>query len=345
MGRRSDPRWRDVASAELAAEAIGSSDPRGPVLVVWDSTDLLAGELAAMGFAVDRWRRMDTAGPGGVEPGSAWPEAGRYRTIAIRLPRSREALRLALHAAASVTEPGGVIFVYGSKDEGIGSSASRMEPLLGSVETVATGKRCRVLSARWDPGTPRDEPLHGSLSAWRSVSRIDLGGGEEEWVSYPGTFAGDRLDPGTGLLLRNLPPPDGGARVLDYGAGTGVLAAAVVRAVPGVRLVLVEPDALARAAASENLPEARFASVTEWPAAGPFDLVVSNPPYHEGKAESLDLIEALVRGAARCLAPGGEMRVVVQRRLPVGRMLEGAFARVDVVADEGPYRVWTASAT
>jgi 16S rRNA G1207 methylase RsmC len=54
-------------------------------------------------------------------------------------------------------------------------------------------------------------------------------------------------------------------------------------------------------------------------------------------------LEELVRGAVDCLASGGELRLVIQRRLPAGRMLEEAFARVDVVADEGPYRVWAAS--
>jgi 16S rRNA (guanine1207-N2)-methyltransferase len=130
---------------------------------------------------------------------------------------------------------------------------------------------------------------------------------------------------------------------LDFGAGTGILAAGVRSRFPEASLVLVEPDALARAAAAENVPGARFAGAASWPDEGPFDAVVSNPPYHQGKAETLQVVRSLVEGARTALAPGGELRLVVQRRHPVEALLGAAFRVVDVVADEGPYRVWAAS--
>jgi 16S rRNA (guanine1207-N2)-methyltransferase len=186
------------------------------------------------------------------------------------------------------------------------------------------------------------------LSEWREVGEVDLGDGPRPWVRYPGTFARRGLDPGTALLLGHLPagvPASGGGagRVLDFGAGTGILAAGVRSRFPEASLVLVEPDALARAAAAENVPGVRFAEAGSWPDQGPFDAVVSNPPYHQGKAETLQVVRRLVEGARTALAPGGELRLVVQRRHPVEALLGAAFRVVDAVADEGPYRVWAVS--
>lgn len=352
MGRRSDPRWRDEAAAGLMASAVPGLGLSGPALVVEDGEPAVTDALAGVGIEAVGWSRFDR--PGGM-PGSAWPPPGPFRSVLIRLPRTRESLEFALHAALSVTRPGGRVLVYGATDEGIASTPRWLEPLLGRVAVRENARRCRVLEGVWtgapsmpetaDPageGGPAVLP-RGALPLWRKVQEVDLGWGSVPWVSYPGTFAQGRLDPGTALLLGHLPEVPAGGRVLDFGAGTGVLAAGVLRARAGTRVALVEPDALAREAARENVPEASFLSLEAWPDAGPFHAVVSNPPYHVGKGETLEVVEALVAGSARCLAPEGVLRLVVQRRLPVEGLLRKAFREVRVMTDEGPYRVWCAA--
>lgn len=314
----------------------------GPVLVVDDPEPAVARALAAAGVETAAWNRMDRAGVG---PGTPWPPPGPFPAVCLRLPRSREALEFALHAALSVTRPGGRVFVYGANDEGIGSTPGRLEGLVGPVAQRANARRCRVLEGRWGGGaTPASGiRLRAPLSAWREVREVDLGWGPIPWAAYPGTFAGGRLDPGTALLLRALPTVPEGARVLDFGAGTGIVAAAVRRGSPGAEVILLEPDALAREAARENVPGARFATLEGWSREGPYRAVVSNPPYHLGKGESMEVVASLVTGSAGALARGGELRLVVQRRLPVEALLRGAFGEVEALTDEGPYRVWRAA--
>ncbi len=329
---------RDEAAVALALAELEAAPPQGAVLVVEDPQDDLAQAVRRGGGAVESWHRR--AGPGRI--GAPWPPPGPFELAAIRLPKAKDEMEMALHAAASVVRPGGRIWLYGAKDEGIRSAARRVEPLLGRVATLAVGGHARLLEARRPEVVP---DLRDALRDWRGVFELDTPWGRARWVSYPGAFAHGRLDAGTALLLRNLPPLRDDARVLDYGAGTGILAAGVLHASPASEVVLLEPDAVAAEAARENVPAGTVVVGAGWAdaPAGRFDAIVSNPPYHQGKRETLAEVEALVAGSRAALAGRGVLRFVVQRRLPVEALLASDFRRVEVVADEGPYRVWEAA--
>jgi 16S rRNA (guanine1207-N2)-methyltransferase len=317
------------------------------------------GDAAAAGGAeVTRWSRRRT----GAAP---WPPQGRFDLVALRQPRAREELEMLLHVAADRLRPGGRLLVYGANDEGIKSAPNRIAPLFGQVGTLATGGHARLLGAR----RPAEVGgVRATMGDWRRVSRLRLPwqvdtAPPKEWVSWPGIFAHGRLDEGTALLLRHLPvvgpatgegeaggvDPGGsgghrvGARVLDWGAGSGFLGAGVLAAAPGAQVTLVELDALAAAAAKENVTGARVVQGDGWEALGhlaPFDVLVANPPYHRGKEESMSEVVRLLAGIPGGMAPGGIARLVVQRRLPLEGVLSRAFRSVSVVADEGPFRVW-----
>lgn len=335
---------RDEAASTLAARELEALPPTGAVLVVGDPLDRVAEAARSAGARVVHWDRTARRGSGRVA--RAWlPDDGPYALAALRLPTSWEAFEMAVHASLGVLEPGGRLLVYGANDEGVRSAPRRLEPLVGRVGTLAVGGHARLLGAVRPASV---EGLRPALADWRELVRLELPWGAADWVSYPGVFAHGRLDPGTALLLEHLPPFDDGCRVLDYGAGTGVLGAGVRHATAEVDLTLLEIDALAAEAARENVPGATIRVGDGWSALDAherYDVVIANPPYHRGKEETLAEVEALVAGAAERLLPRGALRLVVQRRHAVGELLERRFDRVRVVADGGPYRVWEGSAS
>jgi release factor glutamine methyltransferase len=82
--------------------------------------------------------------------------------------------------------------------------------------------------------------------------------------------------------LRGLPEP----RVLDIGTGSGAIALAIVDEHPGARVTATDSSEEALAVARENLLRTGLAGRVELVCGdlfagvvGPFDLVVSNPPY------------------------------------------------------------------
>jgi release factor glutamine methyltransferase len=125
--------------------------------------------------------------------------------------------------------------------------------------------------------------------------------------------------------LRDLRRP----RVLDVGTGSGAIALAIADEHAGARVTATDTSEEALAVARENLLRTRLdervelvhGDLVEGPA-GPFDLVVSNPPYvSPGELDSLqpeireheprealigeDVTSAIAQGVRELLRPGG----------------------------------------
>ncbi|MGW8265401.1 MAG: methyltransferase [Longimicrobiales bacterium] len=336
MGSRGrSPGWRDEAAAALLVRYLGGIRPGGPTLVLGDPLPDVADHLCNRGLEVYAWNRRAFDG----RRATPWPPDGPFGTAALRLPRAKEELAMTLHGAAGALTPGGTILVYGAKDEGIGSVSRHLGPLFDGVETVAVGGHCRVLRARL---RARLEGHRGRLQDWRELGRLEYGSVGQAWVSYPGVFAHGHLDPGTRLLLDALPDIREDGRILDYGCGSGVVAAVVRSRNPQVRLDLLDIDAVALEAARENVPGCRLLLGDGLPSGPgePFDAILSNPPFHRGKAEEPEMILRLIRGSPPLLAEEGGLVLVAQRRILLESALREAFERVGVRAEGSGFRVW-----
>ncbi|ORM30550.1 HemK2/MTQ2 family protein methyltransferase [Williamsia sp. 1135] len=160
------------------------------------------------------------------------------------------------------------------------------------------------------------------------------------------------------LLLTALAECDlvAGRRVLDLCTGSGVLAVgAAVLGAARVSAYDIAPRAVlatrANAAAAGVVVEAHKGSLHEALGAGPYDVVVSNPPYvpadtlsdagvgltrtwHGGR-DGRSLLDPLCVSAPDLLAPGGTMLLVQSEFSDVDRSLIGLRAgglRAEVVA-------------
>ena len=135
------------------------------------------------------------------------------------------------------------------------------------------------------------------------------------------------------------------ARVLDYGCGSGVIGAAtlaqepsIVRRHAGQRYRRSGGGTRERARRHARVAGTRVADA----GCTAYAAILSNPPLHQGATEDHTLLEQLVADAPSHLAPGGLLQIVVQRRLPLDRLLCRALRHADVVAENGRYRVWRA---
>lgn len=132
-----------------------------------------------------------------------------------------------------------------------------------------------------------------------------------------GVFAGDGVDRGTAVLLRESAPPVGRPRVLDLGCGYGTIALAIALSCPGAVVDAVDVNERALTLCRENAESLGVADrvrVLRPEAANPdqrYEEIWSNPPIRIGKAA---LHELLLTWLPR-LTPNGTARLVVSKNL------------------------------
>ncbi|ADZ71490.1 class I SAM-dependent methyltransferase [Polymorphum gilvum] len=266
---------------------------------------------------------------------------GRFALVLVLPPRQKQEARALLARAVDLATDGGVVVACVPNTEGARACEADLATLAGPVDKLSKHK-CRVF---WATVTERtvDAAL---LADWRVLDapRAILDG---RFVSRPGVFSWDHVDPASALLAERLPATLAG-RGADLGAGFGYLAAVVLDTCPKVAaLDLYEAEKRALDLARENLESvaAGRALGFHWQDVtrglkGPYDFVVMNPPFHHGgKADRADIGQAFIRAAAGGLRPGGSLWMVANRHLPYERTLGELYASVDMVADEGGYKV------
>ena len=158
-----------------------------------------------------------------------------------------------------------------------------------------------------------------------------------------GVFSQYGLDQGSLILLREIDLPQPPARVLDMGCGCGVLGLTVAQLLPQAQVVLMDSDIRAVRLARRNAKlnqlknvQVELGDVTQDLAdLSPFDLVLSNPPTHQGKQVLLGFAQA----ASQSLKTTGEAYFVVNRLKSLIPKLQNYFHQVDKLASKSGYRV------
>lgn len=250
-----------------------------------------------------------------------------YAAAVVIVPRSKEAAQGRIAAARAAT--GGPIIVDGQKTDGVETLLRALRPRATVSEPLskAHGKLYVVTG--------------GDFSDWAATPRQVDG-----FVTLPGVFSADRIDPGSAVLADAL-PQDLKGRVADLGAGWGFLSRAILASPKVSELHLVEADATALDCARRNVtdPRARFHwdDATTHAADAPYDLVVTNPPFHDGRRGVPDLGRAFIRSAARLLSRQGTLWLVANRHLPYEQTLSEAFIEVHEIGADPRYKLFRAA--
>lgn len=270
----------------------------------------------------ETWRRY---GPGAT----VLPEVDAVDRAVLRLPKGRRNLLACLHVVAAKLNPDGEVWVCGSNDEGIKSADKVMGELFAEVETLDTRRKCRLWRGRGLQVSP--EPLE----SFQEQVEVEVAGKTLSYRTLPGVFAEGRLDDGTRLLLQHL-KVDPEAEVLDFGCGAGVIGVFLGRETVGIDI-----DAWSVHCARHNGTQAYLSN--GWSAVETtFDHIVSNPPFHAGKDTDFSVMQDLLVGAGERLKRGGKLTFVAPATTPVEPTLKKHFKKVERVATDRRYTVWTA---
>lgn len=245
------------------------------------------------------------------------------------VPRAK-ALARAMVAEAALNAS--LVVVDGQKTDGVDSLWRDLRKRLGDL-----------------PSVPK---AHGRLF-WFETAGIDLtdwaatppNRGPEGFITQAGVFSDGAVDRGSALLAKALPGKLP-ARVADLGAGWGYLSAAILKRAGVTHLDLIEAEALALECARLNIkdPRAQFhwADATAFTPDQKYGAIVTNPPFHTGRASDPSLGRAFITAAAAMLVPGGQLWLVANRHLPYETHLRDVFVRVDEAGGDNAFKVFCA---
>lgn len=258
---------------------------------------------------------------------------GDSDTLIYYWPKNKPEAQFQLMNLLSLLPVGTDIFVVGENRSGV-RSAEQMLAEFAALNKVDSARRCGLYHGRLEK-----QPTFDAKSFWDEYHLDAL-----SIKTLPGVFSRDGLDVGSQLLLSTLTPHTKG-KVLDVGCGAGVLAAVLASHSPKVRLTLCDVSAPAveasRATLAANGFEGDvFASNVFSEVTGRFDMIISNPPFHDGLQTSLEAAQTLIRGAVRHLNSGGELRIVANAFLPYPAVLDETFGFHEVIAQNGRFKVY-----
>lgn len=250
------------------------------------------------------------------QPGNAWIHYG-------------------LALAAYALKPGGSLYVVGAKDRGIVTIARHMQERFGNVETLEIHKGSRVVRSQ-QPAIPLLEAIPSADDLLHAV------------------FAQGKLDEGTRLLIESLDvQTDDDA--LDIGCGAGYLGLHIARLAYKGSVTMVDASLAAVAMAQRAVGQSGLTgshNIQVVPSDGTqvvssqrFDLVVTNPPFHQGGIQTTAIAERFIRGAAEVLRPHGRFYLVANRFLKYEPAIRECFGTVEEVGGNGRYKVLQAIKT
>lgn len=258
-------------------------------------------------------------------------------------PRQRDEARALFARALGHLQPGGTVLAAMPNSEGANSGEADLARLTGRVQHLSKHK-CRVF---WS--TPTAVDIERTLLAeWLALDAPRETG--DGYLSRPGLFAWNRIDRASALLAGQL-PLDLHGRVADLGAGYGYLAAQVLARCTQVSAIdLYEAEARALAPARINLQRAQQACGREVAVAlhwhdvtrglpQRYDAIVSNPPFHQGRADLPELGRAFIASAADALLPDGRLYLVANRHLPYEAVLQARFRAVRALIVQEGFKV------
>jgi len=109
---------------------------------------------------------------------------------------------------------------------------------------------------------------------------------------------------------------------------------------------MVDASLAAIAAAQRNIAESGLSNIRALPSDGAqavlaerFDLVATNPPFHQGGIQTASVAERFIREAAQVLRRRGRFYLVANRFLKYEPALQASFQQVREVAGNGRYKV------
>lgn len=257
--------------------------------------------------------------------------------IFFRAPKERALTHFLINQSHARLPLEGKLWIFGYKNEGIKTHISRAADLFGCKATINRGKN-QLFSACLNKLPGQGELLEDDN--YQSLREVAVDQLDSFW-SKPGIYGWNKIDAGSELLTKALSSHEDageGKQILDIGCGYGYLGLWAARLKPAL-LTATDNCYGALEAAKKNL-EAAGTQIQPSNAAdcieGRYDLILCNPPFHQGFSTTPELHGRFLFHTHRLLKPKGAAWFVVNQFLPLEKIaLDHGLKATEIVRHKG----------
>ncbi|MCO6550957.1 MAG: 16S rRNA (guanine(1207)-N(2))-methyltransferase RsmC [Gilliamella sp.] len=277
---------------------------------------------------------------------SLLPEADFYvgmNTLIYYWPKTKSEAQFQLSYLLHNMPKGSDIFIIGENRTGVKSVEALLNDF-GTIQKIDSARRCGLYHFQ------ADSRLVFNLDEWWLSYHLTIENQNIEIKSLPGVFSQKGLDAGSELLLNALMDRTDiiKGNVLDVGCGSGILSTVLGKLNPDIALTLSDVSCAAiessKATLNRNHVNATvvasdvFSNLND-----KYHLIVSNPPFHDGKQTNYTAVNTLIKEAKKHLKLNGYLCIVANSFLPYQTILDETFKSVEVIAQTTKFKVYLAS--
>lgn len=270
------------------------------------------------------------------------PLTGQFDVVIIQLPKTLSLLESQLLTVRHHIHANSRVIGVGMIKHMPKTMIDLFSRTIGPTTTSLAEKKARLIFSR------RDE-----LSAAVAPPCVyDIPETPLTLVSHANVFSQQKLDIGTRFFLQHFPDVATAEQIADVGCGNGALGIYAAWQNPQASLVFLDESYLAVQSAEDSFALNNLPNKAVFMAADGFsgvdipqklDIVLCNPPFHEGNKIHTEIAMRMFQGAARHLTASGTLYVIGNRHLGYHESLKKYFNHVSVNVSSAKFLIVQAS--
>lgn len=261
--------------------------------------------------------------------------SGKYDYVLIQIPKNMSYFEDILAHLTQHLHPGSKLICGSMVKHLAPTSFDLLQKYIGETSTSLAQKKARLVFAGFEKSeVPSPFPISVKLDTF-----------ETPFVNHSNLFSRDKLDIGTRFFLEHI-PRGSFQNILDLGCANGVIGIKAKMLNPSAKIYFSDESSMAIESARTNYKnhfqdEAQFhwTNCFEGQPEGFLDLVLCNPPFHQGNTIGDFIAWQMFQDAYKSLRPGGTLRVIGNSHLGYQIKLKKIFGNSKIVATNNKFMI------
>lgn len=258
---------------------------------------------------------------------------GNYDYVLIQIPKNQSYFEDILCHLTQHLNPRSKLICGSMVKHLAPTSFDLLNKYIGKTSTSLAQKKARLVFADFEKSKV-DSPF---------PQLVKIENFETPFINHSNLFSRDKLDIGSRFFLEHIPRGDFKS-ILDLGCANGIIGIKAKMLNPGAKIFFSDDSAMAIESAKANYSnnfkdEASYfwTNCFEDQPKNSLDLVLCNPPFHQGNTIGDFIAWQMFQDAYDSLKPGGILRVIGNSHLGYQVKLKKLFGNSNIVATNSKF--------